>query len=180
MIGWLYRRGGHHLSADYPLLYFLDVRLGIATIDPAIIGAFHHFALMLVRHDPQRNPPQRASHGHSIPGSTMVNSSRPLSSNTSGCCEEYAIFRLFLATWAAFSSLPFLSRVRTDSGRVANHSPTTFNGLVPPSTVSNKVAQSRVGQRSLGAASFGTRNSRQNCLPCPVSSQGNHSHRRNC
>ena len=161
------------------LSYFLGVRLGGATIDSAIVGA-----------SPPRPYARPSRSSKKFPSTGQPWSLNPGLHNGKLFWTPFFQRILMLRRVRDFPlvsrdlgrfliSPPFLSRVRTDSGRVANHSPTTFNGLVPPSTVSNKVAQSRVGQRSLGAASFGTRNSRQNCLPCPVSSQGNHSHRRN-
>lgn len=162
------------------LSYFLGVRLGGATIDSAIVGA----SPLRPYARPSRSSKKFPSTGQPwslnpglhhgklfwTPSSQRILMLRrvrdfPPVSRELGC---------FLI------SPPLLSRVRTDSGRVANHSPTSFDELVPPSTVSNKIAQSRVGQRFLVMASFGTRNSRQNCQACSASSQGNHFHRRNC
>ena len=108
----------------------------------------------LVHHDPQRNLPQRASCDLSAqildsdlchakffwtPFLQLIRMMRRV--------RDFPLVSRVLGRFLI--SPPFLSRVRTESGRVANRSPTTFNGLVPPSTVSNKIVQSRVGQRSL-------------------------------
>ena len=73
----------------------------------------------------------------------MLNSGS-LSSNSSGCFKEYAISHLFLVSSGRFLiSPPFYLAFEQTLDAFTSHLPTPFNGPVPPSNISDKIAQSR-------------------------------------